>query len=248
MVRMSPAERPDQLSPDNPAPDDGAAVFPPASDMPASDLPAARRRGRPPAAPRGLQVEMIVRAAVPLFSAQGYSGTTMEQVARACRISKRTVYELFPSKLSLFAAVIGSHRFSLFALPGDYNHLPPEEALAAIVGLNLDAESDLDRFNFMHMMMRDLPRNPDLWPLIREHGGRVAQQLLAGWIEERVARGDLVAEDPMLSAKIFLDMVLGILKPHGGDVEPYRDHGLRKRHLALCIRIFLQGLARKEMA
>lgn len=242
MARTAAPEGPDQLR-------SGSAVtdFSSAASRPAGPLPAGRKRGRPPAAPRDVQVEMIVRAAVQRFSAQGYSGTTMEQVARACRISKRTVYELFPSKVSLFAAVISSHRFALFALPGDYSHLTPEEALAAIVRLDLDAESDLDRFNFMHMMMRDLPRNPDLWPLMREYGGRAAQQLLAGWIEERVARGDLVAEDPMLAAKILLDMVLGILKPHGGELEPYRDHELRKRHLGLCIRIFLQGLTRKEI-
>ncbi len=245
MVRMGNAAHPDLLCNGSVT---GELPEPASQHLPDGLPPAVRKRGRPPGAPRNVQVQMIVRAAVPLFSAQGYGGTTMEQVAKACRISKRTVYELFPSKASLFAAVVTSHRFSLLALPGDYSHLAPEQALAAIVRLDLDAERDLDRFNFMHMMMHELPRNPDLNPLMREHGGRAAQVLLASWLEERAAAGELAVEDPMLTAKIFLDMVLGILKPHGGQAEPFRDHALRKQHLALCIRIFLQGIARREKA
>ncbi|WP_299322155.1 TetR/AcrR family transcriptional regulator [Parasphingopyxis sp.] len=50
--------------------------------------------------------EKIIDAAEQLFIANGFAATSMEDVARAARASKRTIYTRFRSKEDLFAAVM----------------------------------------------------------------------------------------------------------------------------------------------
>jgi TetR/AcrR family transcriptional regulator of autoinduction and epiphytic fitness len=45
----------------------------------------------------------IVQAAIALFQTQGFEGTSMDKVAEAADVSKRTLYNHFPSKEELFA-------------------------------------------------------------------------------------------------------------------------------------------------
>lgn len=47
--------------------------------------------------------EAIVQAAITLFQTLGFDGTSMDKVAEAADVSKRTLYNHFPSKEELFA-------------------------------------------------------------------------------------------------------------------------------------------------
>lgn len=50
--------------------------------------------------------ETVLRTAIGAFAARGYWGTTTTEVAKAAGISQAYVYRLFPSKESLFVAVV----------------------------------------------------------------------------------------------------------------------------------------------
>lgn len=50
--------------------------------------------------------EAIVQAAIAEFREHGFSGTSMDRVAAAADVSKRTVYNHFPSKDALFEAIL----------------------------------------------------------------------------------------------------------------------------------------------
>lgn len=63
--------------------------------------------------------ETILQAAETLFLAQGFSNTTMQQIARECGVSKKTIYQLFRDKVDLFTAVID--RDEGFVVPADDN-------------------------------------------------------------------------------------------------------------------------------
>lgn len=51
--------------------------------------------------------ERIVEAAEQLFLARGYGATSMEDIAHACGMSKKTLYRYFADKEQLFESVIG---------------------------------------------------------------------------------------------------------------------------------------------
>src|ERR1700761_5661204 len=48
----------------------------------------------------------IVGAAIEEFLAAGYDATSMDRIAARASVSKRTVYNHFPSKEALFAAIL----------------------------------------------------------------------------------------------------------------------------------------------
>ncbi|MFI6445917.1 TetR/AcrR family transcriptional regulator [Kitasatospora sp. NPDC050543] len=50
--------------------------------------------------------DTVLRTAIGAFAARGYFGTTTTEVAKAAGISQAYVYRLFPSKESLFVAVV----------------------------------------------------------------------------------------------------------------------------------------------
>ncbi len=51
--------------------------------------------------------DAIVQAAIGEFREHGFNGTSMDRVAAAADVSKRTVYNHFPSKEALFEAILG---------------------------------------------------------------------------------------------------------------------------------------------
>lgn len=65
--------------------------------------------GRPPVLPEKERKALILQAAEGVFAQMGYGDATMEEVARACGMAKKTVYKFFPDKLALFGALVASH-------------------------------------------------------------------------------------------------------------------------------------------
>jgi AcrR family transcriptional regulator len=65
-----------------------------------------RSRGRPLVRPVDETRQLITTVAMTEFVANGFSGASMNEVARRAAASKRTVYRLFPTKADLFRAVV----------------------------------------------------------------------------------------------------------------------------------------------
>lgn len=81
--------------------------------------PARRRRGRPPRYPLPDpedRAATILDAALVAFAQRGYAATGMNDIARACRMAKPTIYECFPSKIDLFGALVDREQSALVSL------------------------------------------------------------------------------------------------------------------------------------
>jgi len=65
-----------------------------------------RGPGRPQALAPGERRARILEAAAQLFIEDGYESTNMERVAQRCGMSKKTLYQNFDSKDTLFAALV----------------------------------------------------------------------------------------------------------------------------------------------
>lgn len=66
-----------------------------------------------------LNRDTIVRSAAALFAAQGYPGTSMNDVARACRVSKPLLYHYVDDKYELLREITDGHVTRLEALVGE---------------------------------------------------------------------------------------------------------------------------------
>jgi AcrR family transcriptional regulator len=90
---------------------------------------------RPRAATYDDQREHILARAAELFARQGYTGTTMNQVAAACGVTKPTLYHYFADKQSLLLHIAGGHVATLqdLAAEVDAMALAPEARLRALI-------------------------------------------------------------------------------------------------------------------
>lgn len=63
--------------------------------------------GRPPVLSEKERSKRILDVAEHVFTTAGYGAATIEEIARVAKMSKKTIYALFPDKEHLFAALIG---------------------------------------------------------------------------------------------------------------------------------------------
>jgi AcrR family transcriptional regulator len=100
-----------------------------------------RRRGRPPKSDAADTKELLVQAALALFAANGFEGTSVRDIARSVGLSESVLYAHFDSKRAIFDAV--------------FARLGP---LSAAVTLNdllaeADAGADLDPPGFVRSLV-----------------------------------------------------------------------------------------------
>lgn len=85
--------------------------------------------------------EQILVQAARLFAAQGYAGTSMNQVAEACAVSKPTLYHYVRDKHELLMQICESHVQDLAALVDEVREqaLAPEPHLRALIARFMQA-------------------------------------------------------------------------------------------------------------
>jgi len=71
------------------------------------------------------QREMILESAAQLFARRGYSGTSMNQVAEACGLSKATLYHYYKDKYALLVSIAEGHVSRLQGIVHDALHGEP---------------------------------------------------------------------------------------------------------------------------
>ena len=71
--------------------------------MPSAD---SHRRGRPPVMEPETRRRRVLDAAAAIFAEHGYAEASIEEIARACGMSRKTIYGLYPSKEELLSALL----------------------------------------------------------------------------------------------------------------------------------------------
>jgi AcrR family transcriptional regulator len=145
---------------------------------------------------RRLAQTELTSVAQDLFVAQGYDGTTVDQIAAAAGMSKRTFFRYFPSKDDL---VIG--KYDLFgdrmaeALDARPAEEPVWESLRRVFDITLDYVQD-DHQRARNDAMEEIVRStPQLYARYLEKMERI-QQLLIGRVAARLNTRDVDPADP----------------------------------------------------
>jgi AcrR family transcriptional regulator len=137
--------------------------------------------------------QRLYEAAVELIAEQGFSATTVDDIALRANVAKGTVYYNFASKTALFEELL---RHGVGLLTDDFRAavegLPPREAVAALVRAQLEY---IRRYKaFAQLLISEMWRTNREWQqtlvLLREEAvGVIAQTVQAG-----VDSGDLPAD------------------------------------------------------
>jgi TetR/AcrR family transcriptional repressor of mexJK operon len=172
-----------------------------------------RTGGRPPAADSLKLRDTILGVATELFLEQGYGATSIEAVAARAGVSKRTFYDRFQDKATLFAAVVH----------GIINHIrpPPDVPLLAggslpgilrrLAGLILGATLSPQAIALHRLVTGESSRFPELALAVENSGGQAeATALIAGLLSRELPKVKLSPENEVFAAQQFIYMVVTI--------------------------------------
>jgi AcrR family transcriptional regulator len=144
--------------------------LPAAPDITASTTTARRRKGERTA-------ERILDAAEALFAERGYAGATLRDVATAVGVRTPSLYNHFPNKESLYAAVL------------ERGIRPVLDVLTEVVEAR--DRSDRDVRQVVERTMTLVGRRPEIPRLIQHEtlsGGQHLTPMLREWIQRTFAR------------------------------------------------------------
>ena len=168
----------------------------------------APRLGRPRNADVEARKDEILAVAMSIFMQHGFA-TTMDSIAAAARMSKRTLYARYPDKLSLFEAVLtrlnSERTLAALSLPPD---LPLTDALTRYAMALFDHYATPQVASFLRLMQMEQERFPHLDRVMREEVVRDQIMPLKTYFDAQ-PEGLLRPIDTMLAAKAVARMVIG---------------------------------------
>lgn len=138
--------------------------------------------------------DAIVQAAMAEFREHGFHGTSMDRVAAAAQVSKRTVYNHFPSKDELFEAIVllmWERSFSASELA--YRSTQPLRAqLLELLGHKMRLMNDASFMALNRVAMADLMHSPERARAIVDKLS-TKEQVLPRWLAAAQSDGRLRA-------------------------------------------------------
>lgn len=141
--------------------------------------------------------EAIVRAAVEEFRSAGYEATSMDRIAAVAGVSKRTVYNHFPSKEELFALILEElWQSSVASVELPYRaDQPLDVQLLQLLRQKLDLLGDANFIDLARVAMAEIIHSPERAQAIVCRMGE-KESGVSVWIRAAIADGRLRQVDP----------------------------------------------------
>ena len=180
----------------------------------------AARVGRPVVLAEPARRALVMDAAERVFLAKGYVAATMHAIADEARMSKKTIYQVFPSKLALFDALLSDRLFNVPVAPD-----PPdgdqEDALVHLVTAIAGVLLRPDRMGLIRLVIVDGQASPELATAFDRLKMASDLNAMEVWLGREQARNRLrqgnVAEDARLlfGMTIAEPILQALVRAHG---------------------------------
>jgi AcrR family transcriptional regulator len=184
----------------------------------------------------------LINAAASLFSANGFTGTTTKQIAKAAGVSEALLFKHFPTKHALYTAILSEkaqysglrEAIEEAATKRDDNQL---FTLLASFRIRPGADPTL-----LRLLLFSALEGHEMSDLFFQQQYRVFHDLLASYIRRRIDDGAFRPVDPLLAARAFFGVIVHhrlLLDLFGLPMHmPYEDT------VAEYVSLFLGGLVR----
>jgi AcrR family transcriptional regulator len=205
--------------------------------------PSGVRAGRPTAAQAQARHEALLDAALDHFLDLGFESATVEAIAGAVNMTKRTIYARYPDKVSLFRAAV-RRAIDRLAVPPETIAAIHEGSIETILTryayLRIDLVTGPAGLKLQRIINTESYRFPDIFQSYYRIAALPVIRSLADLLAAETAAGRLSVEDPLLAANIFISMV------SSGPVRIIvsGNHMSREeieRRVAFAVRLFLDG-------
>ena len=181
----------------------------------ASRCPLRVRRGRPCQIAEPERRQRLLDAAESVFLELGYSSASMDDIARRAGMSKKTLYRVFETKESLFAAVIAGRRAVLDAMisGGEFSGLEsPGNVLRSYLGKLARFVLAPRQAALYRLVIAESLRTPELAHAFYREGPCKARMALEQWLAYQREKGTLHVPDPERDAAMLCSMVISELQ------------------------------------
>jgi TetR/AcrR family transcriptional repressor of mexJK operon len=140
----------------------------------------ARKRGRPTEVERVERRAQILQAALPVFLEYGFGATTVDQLATAARITKRTLYSYFGNKAGVFTEM---QRRLAATVSGD---VPAHDTLVSLASRIVLRLHSAEMVGLHRLVIAESLRFPELARILYENGdlrhiSRLADRIQIEW-------------------------------------------------------------------
>ncbi|MCX6062623.1 MAG: TetR/AcrR family transcriptional regulator [Caldiserica bacterium] len=179
----------------------------------------------------------ILAAAEQSFAEYGYDVTSVDSICRAAGVSKGALYHHFPSKGSVFVALLNAWLTELdrqFTAAQAGSESVPRQVAAMAAGVNEIYHVAGIKWSILLEFWAKSKADPEVArstvDMIRRYQGFFQQVL-----ERGVSEGSLQVKDPNLAATLMLSVVLGLLLQGILDPEGQDWGALMQRALAMLM-------------
>ncbi|UTW12553.1 TetR/AcrR family transcriptional regulator [Marinobacterium rhizophilum] len=188
---------------------------------------------------------LILNAAVNLFTEQGFSTTSMDQIARQAGVSKQTVYSHFGNKEDLFVDAVGCKCASHDLTAAMFE--PADDTPAQLLNIAENFSSLLlsrESIQVSRICISEAESYPELSRLFFEAGPERVIGLMTQLLDRLDRAGRLQIPEPRFAAVQFLKMVQGEqrmrLELNAGGLLSDAEH---QRYVENCVQMFLRAYA-----
>jgi len=188
-----------------------------------------------------LKREDIIEAAEHEFRTNGFRSTSMDRIAKTAQVSKRTVYNHFESKESLFQA-ISLKLCDCFTHVSDYSYdagTPIENQLKIIAEQQMKLITSDDFQSTLKMITTESFASPVLTKENLENFQESSIGVVK-WITAATEDGKLSVSDPILAGKQFLALIEAFaLWPQLHGFKPTPTKKEQKKIIDSAVRMFM---------
>jgi TetR/AcrR family transcriptional repressor of mexJK operon len=203
----------------------------------------ATRRGRPTQA-EAKKLDLAVReAAVTTFVEMGYAGASMEAIARAAGITKRSLYARYADKRAVFADVIpwALARYTDDGSLDDIDGADLEAALLAIGRVAVGRATHPQNVRLKRIAFNEAALFPEFNVSAESMMWAGRTRAVTELLHRHQQLGTIEVDDLELAAEHFLAMVEAV-PARMADFGVFRSKKQQERHLQYAVRLFLRGV------
>jgi AcrR family transcriptional regulator len=186
-------------------------------------------------------------AAVATFVKYGYDGTTMEAIARAAGITRRTLYARYPDKRAVFVDVIpwALTRRTERELTDEAPDDDLRAALIAVGRAGLARATDPDVVRLTRIAMTESARFPEFAVSAHSMMWSARHRQVMDLLGRHQEAGTIELEDAELAAGSFIAMIEH-LPVRLAECGIQRSAQEEERHLQHAVNLFLRGVLRRD--
>jgi AcrR family transcriptional regulator len=209
------------------------------------EIPLRARRGRPCQIAEPERRQRVLDAAEGVFFELGYGSASMDDIARRAGMSKKTLYRLFETKESLFAAMVAARRAVLDAMIAGNecaDNASAEDVLRSYLGKVARFVLAPRQAALYRLVIAESLRTPELAHAFYHEGPCKVRAMLEQWLARQHLAGVLHVPDPERDAGMLCSMVIGELQMRllvGALRAP--DDALIDATVARAVDLFLRG-------